>query len=62
MILPSSHIITGGLVRTDEFPLARGGFADVWTGDHCGNKVSIKVLRISRDNDSSLIKVRIRRG
>ena len=26
-------------------PLCRGGFADVWKGDHCGQEVAVKVMR-----------------
>ena len=26
-------------------PLCRGGFADVWKGDHCGREVAVKVMR-----------------
>jgi hypothetical protein len=32
-------------------PLYRGGFADVWKGEHCGRDVAIKVLRIYSNSD-----------
>ena len=31
--------------------LYRGGFADVWKGEHCGRDVAVKVLRIYSDSD-----------
>ena len=60
-ILPASHIITGNLFRTEEDPFTSGGFADLWKGDHDGNKVCIKVLRVSPQSRLSVIKVRIQR-
>jgi len=58
--LPSSHIISGDLARVGETPVAFGGFADVWEGNHGGRKVCIKVLRISLRDTGDLRKVRIR--
>ena len=29
----------------------RGGFADVWKGEHCGMEVAVKVLRVYADSD-----------
>ena len=31
--------------------LYRGGFADVWKGQHCGRDVAVKVLRIYSNSD-----------
>jgi len=31
--------------------LFRGGFADVWKGEHSGRDVAIKVIRIYSDSD-----------
>ena len=60
-ILPSSHIISGDLVRTGESAFAHGGFADIWEGDHGGKKVCIKVLRLSLPDNVGLSKVYISR-
>ena len=39
-------------------PLYRGGYADVWKGDHQGSKVAVKVLRVySRDDFGRIVKV-----
>ena len=27
------------------YPLYRGGYADVWKGEHCGRDVAVKVIR-----------------
>ena len=32
-------------------PLYRGGYADVWKGDHQGRQVAVKVLRVYSTND-----------
>lgn len=34
-----------------ENPLYRGGFADVWKGEHQGRKVAVKVLRVYSTSD-----------
>lgn len=57
MILPHSHTITGDLSRTGESAFAYGGFADVWEGDHAGNKVCIKALRVSIYDSNRITKV-----
>jgi len=31
--------------------LYRGGFADVWKGEHCGRDVAVKVLRTYTNGD-----------
>jgi hypothetical protein len=31
--------------------LCRGGFADVWKGEHCGRDVAVKVLRTYANSD-----------
>ena len=30
------------------YPLYQGGYADVWKGEHCGQEVAVKVIRIYR--------------
>ena len=61
MILPSSHIITGDLVRTGESVFAYGGFADIWEGVHRRKKVCIKVLRLPLHDTYGFSKVHIQR-
>lgn len=59
-ILPTSHIISGDLVeRTGVSAIDYGGFADVWVGNHVGNRVCIKALRIPLNDAGGLRKVRI---
>jgi len=58
--LPSSYIISHGLVRVGDHPIASGGSADVWEGTHGDRRVCVKVLRISVNDGQSLAKVRIR--
>ena len=31
--------------------LYRGGFADVWKGEHCGRDVAVKVIRTYSNSD-----------
>jgi len=45
-VLPSSHIISDGLRKTSDNPVAYGGFADVWEGKLGDERVCIKVLRV----------------
>lgn len=33
------------------FPLYRGGYADVWKGEHDGREVAVKVIRTYSDGD-----------
>ena len=33
------------------FPLYRGGYADVWKGEHCGRDVAVKVIRTYSNSD-----------
>ena len=35
----------------NEYPLFRGGYADVWKGEHCGRDVAVKVIRIYSRSD-----------
>jgi hypothetical protein len=39
-----------------EFPQYRGGFADVWMGDHQGRRVAAKVLRVYTTSDFDKIR------
>ena len=57
MVLPSSYIVSGDLTKVGDYPIAQGGFADVWEGTHCGRDVCVKQLRISL-SDPALEKVR----
>ena len=56
-ILPSSHIIPGNIARLGHYPIASGGFADVWEGTHHGVKVCIKYPRITVKNRQEVEKV-----
>ena len=57
--LPSSHVVSGDLVKIGSHPIAFGGFADVWEGTLGGRKVCVKVLRVTLNEDQSLTKVRL---
>ena len=54
-LLPTSVQIPLCYNRMDE-PLCRGGFADVWKGEHQGREVAVKVLKV--DKRSNLVKIR----
>ena len=56
-ILPPSHIIAGGLIRVGDYPVASGGFADVWEGVHDNTKVCIKCPRITIRDRKDMEKV-----
>ena len=56
-ILPSSHIIAGGLTRVGDYAFASGGFADVWEGMHDNTKVCIKCPRITIRDRQDIEKV-----
>ena len=60
MTLPSSYTVPGDLTRIGDQPVAFGGFADVWEGTYCGEKICVKVLRVSLNDDQALTKVRTR--
>jgi len=49
-LLPTSLKVPVSLERTGGV-LYRGGFADVWKGEHCGQDVAVKVIRIYSDSD-----------
>jgi len=49
-LLPESVQIPLCYNRLDT-PLYRGGFADVWKGEHQGRQVAVKVLRIYSMSD-----------
>jgi len=61
-ILPSSYIISNDLVRVGGHPIAVGGISDVWKGTYRGMRVSIKCLRVPRNDDQALKKVGIQCG
>ena len=54
-LLPRSLQIPPCHNRSDT-PLYRGGFADVWKGEHKGRNVAIKVLRIYSTSDVDKIR------
>lgn len=49
--VPISHIIPEKLIQTSEFPIASGGYGDVWEGIYNDKRVAIKALRIYKDDD-----------
>ena len=49
-LLPTTLKIPIPFERTGNV-LYRGGFADVWKGEHCGQDVAVKVIRIYSDSD-----------
>ena len=56
-ILPSSHIISGGLVRVGDYPVASTNLSDVWEGTHGSTKVCIKHPRITIKDRKHIEKV-----
>lgn len=56
-ILPSSYIITGGLSKIGDYPVASGGFADVWVGTYGGIGVCIKCPRITLTDRDNVVRV-----
>jgi len=59
MTLPSSYTVSGDIARVGGHPITFGSLADVWEGVYGGRKVCVKVLKISVDDDQTLMKVRI---
>ena len=55
-LLPTSHIIPGEFVRTTEYPVAYGGFSDVWEGIYNQKRVAIKALRVYQEHDLRKVK------
>jgi len=51
MMLPSSHMLSNGLDKSGNTPVASGGFADVWKGSYYDRIVAIKALRIYNNDD-----------
>ena len=60
--LPSSYNIAGGLTKVSDYPVASGGFADVWEGTHNSIKVCIKCPKITIKNRRGVEKVNHLRG
>ena len=56
-ILPSSHIVSGGLVRVGDYPVASTNLSDVWEGTLKGAKVCIKHPRITIKDRQHIEKV-----
>ena len=59
-ILPSSYIISGGLVRVGDYPVASTNLSDVWQGTHGSTKVCIKHPKITIRDRQGTEKVRNR--
>lgn len=55
-LLPTSHMLSEGLYKTSEYPLFRGGYADVWCGKLDDHPVAIKALRIYATEDMAKVK------
>jgi len=49
-VLPKTLKTPISFERTGD-ALYRGGFADVWKGEHCGRDVAVKVIRIYSDSE-----------
>ena len=49
-LIPQTLRITAWYDRMSS-ALYRGGFADVWKGEHCGRDVAVKVLRTYSNSD-----------
>jgi len=49
-LLPGALKIPVGYDRTSD-ALYRGGYADVWRGEYCGQDVAVKVLRTYSNSD-----------
>ena len=49
-LLPTAMKVVAQYDRTGG-ALYRGGFADVWKGDHCGREVAVKVIRTYAKGD-----------
>ena len=60
--LPSSYIISGGIVRVGDGPIALGTIAEVWEGAYHSKRVSIKCLSVPLNDDQTLKEVRVQCG
>jgi hypothetical protein len=49
-------MLSEGLYKTSEYPLFRGGYADVWCGKLDDHPVAIKALRIYATEDMAKVK------
>jgi len=47
--LPGSVMLSVGLVKFDNLPMASGGLMDVWRGEHQGTQVAIRAFRAYSD-------------
>ena len=56
IILPRSFILSDNVTKEGDVPFDRQGFADVWKGHYNGNRVCIRVFRVSTAEDLSKIK------
>jgi len=60
MTIPSSHNVSGDLVRVGDYPISvDGGTADVWEGTYEGRKVCIKCPRVSEEDLQAVTQVRV---
>ena len=56
--LPSLYTVSDDLTRVGDHPIALGAIANVWKGTYRGNRVSIKCLSASLNDDQTIKQVR----
>lgn len=57
-LLPDSYIISDGLELTGDYPVAHGGFADVYQGTYKGRAVAVKTLRLTQASEQELLRIK----
>lgn len=56
-ILPkSSYISSDSVTRVGEWPIAYGGFADIWLGRVTEQDVALKIIRLSTSDDAQKVR------
>lgn len=61
-LVPISYTIPGEQITTvEKYPIATGGFGDVWKCAYDGRRVAVKALRVYKDEDMHKVK-RVRRS
>jgi hypothetical protein len=55
-LLPTSHVLSEGLMKTSERALFHGGYAEIWRGTLGTREVAIKVLRVYSTDDMANVK------
>ena len=56
-ILPHSYNVYGDLTTVNSYPVAHGGFSDVWEGTNDGKRVCIKLLKLTQQTCQVVEKV-----